>query len=70
MPPEKKPDIITKITTAHIPLKYLIFFIIILLIIFYFFKEQNLFEKLLMMLVPFMIGSSIKLSYLCIASMV
>lgn len=70
MPPETKPDVISKIAKAHIPLKYLIFYIIILLIILYFCKEQDLFEKLLMILVPFLIGSSVKLSCLCLTGMV
>jgi hypothetical protein len=47
-----------------IPLRYIIAFLILTLIICYFLKEQALFEKLLMILVPFLIGTSVKLTYL------
>ena len=53
---------INKIGEFHINLKWIIAFIIILLIVCYFLKEQALFERLLMILVPFLIGASVKVS--------
>ena len=53
---------INKIGEFHINLKYIIAFIIILLIVLYFCKEQELFDRLLMLLVPFLIGTSVKVS--------
>lgn len=44
----------------HVPLKAVILFLITLLIVLYFFNEQELFDRLLMILVPFIIGTSVK----------
>lgn len=55
-----------KISNIHIPIKYIVSFLIILLIIFYYCKEQVLFEDLLKILVPFLIGTSVKITqFIC-----
>jgi hypothetical protein len=61
---------LNKMTNTHVPLKHLIFYIILLLIVLFFFKEQKLFETLLMMLVPFLIGTSVKVSLITLGILV
>jgi hypothetical protein len=59
-----------KISDIHIPLKHIISAIIVLLIICYFFKEKPLFEDLLKLLVPFLIGTSVKITSYIFKSLV
>lgn len=61
---------INKIGNITISLKMIVTFLITLLIVFYFFKEQVLFEDLLKILVPFLVGASMKVSYYFIAGLV
>jgi len=63
-------SIIKKIGELHIPLKYIIAFLILVLIVCYFFKEQVLFERILMILIPFLIGSSVKVGLLALQVLV
>jgi glucan phosphoethanolaminetransferase (alkaline phosphatase superfamily) len=53
---------VKKIYHSHVPLKHIIAAIIVLLIVLYFFKEKVLFEDLLKILVPFLIGTSVKVA--------
>jgi hypothetical protein len=61
---------VEKIGNIHIQIKYIVASLIFLLIICYFFKEQVLFEDLLKMLVPFLIGASVKVAYYFLPSLV
>jgi glucan phosphoethanolaminetransferase (alkaline phosphatase superfamily) len=61
---------INKIGELNISLKWIITFLITLLIVCYFFKEQVLFEDLLKILVPFLVGASMKVSYYFVAGLV
>jgi hypothetical protein len=54
------PNVIKKVSDVHIPLKHLLIYVAVLLIILYFFKEQELFDRILMMLIPFIIGINAK----------
>jgi hypothetical protein len=57
-----------KISGIHINIKYIVAFIIVLLIVLYYCKEKILFEDLLKMLVPFLIGTAVKVSQFIIKS--
>lgn len=61
---------VEKIGNIHIPIKYIVASLIFLLVICYFFKEQVLFEDLLKILIPFLIGTSVKVAYYFLPSLV
>jgi hypothetical protein len=61
---------INKIGELKFPLKWIISLIIIILIILYFCNQIELFEKLLLLLVPFLIGTSVKVGYLALGGLV
>jgi hypothetical protein len=61
---------LNKIGEAHVPLKWIITFLIVLLIILYFCNENQLFEDMIRLLIPFLIGASVKVAYYSLTSMV
>ena len=61
---------INKIGELKIPFKYILAFIAILLICLYSYKETELFEKLLMLIIPFLIGTSVKVAYILFGAVV
>jgi hypothetical protein len=63
-------DSINKVGELKFPLKWVISFIIVILIVLYFCNQIELFEKLLMMLVPFLIGTSVKVVYYSLIGLV
>ena len=54
-------DDINAIGELHINIKWVVSFLILLLVVLYFCNQLELFEKLLLMLVPFLIGTSVKI---------
>lgn len=55
-------DDINAIGNLHITVKWFVCFLVTLLVILYFINPIDLFSKLLMILIPFLIGTSVNLA--------